>query len=225
MHIKSHQVLLQAYVGPIIHTINFVLPLDKSQGIYKGRRLEQHSSYFKWLFPPSVWKPTGFANIWNTKAAKIHLSSGSSVPRHPTALSLGLLMIPPLHKVGEQMHLFTGSGPRPEWCFALRDRLHHRKLSSLLCCVLSSGTNSSSIDTTAVLLMLYRNVVSLCLVVHKCFDTKALKLRDRYLLGPKSKTTYFCHHECFIGNFSFRNEEPRPWPHKDTLQTWLFIPD
>lgn len=36
----------------------------------------------------SVWKPTGFANISNTKAAKIHLSSGSPVPLHPTTQSL-----------------------------------------------------------------------------------------------------------------------------------------
>lgn len=38
-HIKSHQVLSQAYAGLITHTINFVLSLDKAQEIYKDRRL------------------------------------------------------------------------------------------------------------------------------------------------------------------------------------------
>jgi len=38
-YIKSHQALSQAYVGPIIHNINFVLSLGKDQEKYKARRL------------------------------------------------------------------------------------------------------------------------------------------------------------------------------------------
>ena len=168
----------------------------------------------------SVWKPTGFANISNTKAAKIHLSSGSLVPLRPTTQSCGLSRTPLHHRAGELISRALGSktqqSQQPGWSFALQDGFHLRTPSSLFHYTapgLNSGRNPLSIDTTAVSLLTYRKVIFLRLLLGKCFVTKAI--RHRHSLGSKSKPIIFCDHDCFIGNFSFRNEELRPWPHAE----------
>lgn len=54
MHVKSHLVLSQAWVGLITHTINSVWSLDKTQVIHEGRRLQHQNSYF--IFFPQYLK-------------------------------------------------------------------------------------------------------------------------------------------------------------------------
>lgn len=194
-----------------------MLPVDRSQEIPKGRR-PHHSSWLSSGFqcPKNLRVLPAFQLQRQQKSTSRQALLSLHIPPH----KFRAVAESPDHRgaswSASALAPKTQESQQPRGHFALWDGFCQRTLSSLFC------YTTPGFDPGELHLLPQEQFCSWLgrrqYFCAGCFATKAVKLRDSYLLGSKSQTIIFCDHECFIGNTSCRIEELRSWPHPDVHQ-------